>query len=51
LPTKSAEREIYEHALQMLGEGPSDDDNGVFDATRDLIDPALLPAGDPSGAA
>jgi len=38
-----SEREIYEHALQMLEEGQGDDDSGVFAAARELIEEHLRP--------
>jgi len=41
--SEEAEREIYEHALQMLEEGQGDDDSGVFAAARDLIEEHLRP--------
>lgn len=39
--SEEAEREIYEHALQMLEEGQGDDDSGVFAAARELIEGQL----------
>ncbi len=36
--SEETEREIYEHALQMLEEGQGDDDSGVFAAARELIE-------------
>lgn len=41
--SEEAEREIYENALQMLEESQSDDDSGVFDAARELIEEHLRP--------
>jgi len=38
---EQGEREIYEHALLMLEEGQGDDDSGVFDAARELIEEQL----------
>jgi hypothetical protein len=40
---EQGEREIYEHALLMLEEGQGDDDSGVFDAARELIEQQLRP--------
>lgn len=40
---EQGEREIYEHALLMLEEGQGDDDSGVFDAARELIEVHLRP--------
>lgn len=40
---EQGEREIYEHALLMLEEGQGDDDSGVFDAARELIEAHLRP--------
>lgn len=40
---EQAEREIYEHALLMLEESQGDDDSGVFDAARELIEVHLRP--------
>ena len=42
---EQGEREIYEHALLMLEEGQGDDDSGVFDAARELIEQQLRPEG------
>lgn len=42
---EKGEREIYEHALLMLEEGQGDDDSGVFDAARELIEQQLRPDG------
>ena len=42
---EQGEREIYEHALLMLEEGQVDDDSGVFDAARELIEEQLRPEG------
>lgn len=43
---EEGEREIYEHALLMLEESQGDDDSGVFDAARELIEVRLRSAGD-----
>jgi len=43
---EQSERKIYEHALLMLEEGQGDDDSGVFDAARELIEEQLRPAGE-----
>lgn len=40
---EQGEREIYEHALLMLEESQGDDDSGVFDAARELIEEQLRP--------
>lgn len=40
---EQGEREIYEHALLMLEESQGDDDSGVFDAARELIEVHLQP--------
>lgn len=42
---EQGEREIYEHALLMLEESQGDDDSGVFDAARELIEVHLRPDG------
>lgn len=40
---EQAAREICEHALLMLEESQGDDDSGVFDAARELIEVHLRP--------
>lgn len=40
---EQGEREIYEHALLMLEESQGDDESGVFDAARELIEENLRP--------
>lgn len=42
---EQGEREIYEHALMMLEDRQGDDDSGVFDAARELIEEQLRPEG------
>lgn len=46
---EQGEREIYEHALLMLEESQGDDDSGVFDVARELIEEHLRPAGGAHG--
>lgn len=43
---EQGEREVYEHALLMLEENQDDDDSGVFDAARELIESHLRPTGE-----
>lgn len=40
---EQGDREIYEHALLMVEESQSDDDSGIFDAARELIEAHLRP--------
>lgn len=42
--TDELEREIYEDALTMLEGAQGDDDSGVFEAARELIEQHLRPA-------
>lgn len=46
---EQGEREIYEHALLMLEEGQGNDDSGVFDAARELIEEQLRAGGETHG--
>lgn len=39
-----SEREIYEDALMLLEEGQDDDESGVFEAARELIEMHLRPS-------
>lgn len=41
LLTEEIEREIYEDALMLLEDGQEDDESGVFEAARELIEQHL----------